>query len=182
RAGVRERPHNGQKPPQKSGREEPRGKAILDAAPLQFSLWCQREPRKVKTVAPAQAETRAMHDAAFAIDQVAPAVEWVTFIEGEEFLFYGRRRVPCAGDRIKQSECAAEFAVKYRTGQVVAALRTAAQKEAATHPLFGLVDRDVFPGYLRVQDEIPSGPQSAKPAPDDVRLHRPAPRIPDSRV
>ena len=60
--------------------------------------------------------------------------------------------------------------------------QTPAQKEAATHPLFGLVDRDVLPGYLCVEDEIASGRQSAKPASDDMRLHRPAPRIPNSRA
>ena len=74
RAVLRQRPHDRRIDQPEFGREEPRGKELLDAAPVQLRFWRQREPREVETVAPAQAETRAVHDAAVAIDEVAPGL------------------------------------------------------------------------------------------------------------
>ena len=54
--------------------------------------------------------------------------------EGEEFLSDGNRGLARGGDRLEQIERAAEFLVKDGAGQVVAALRTAAEKEPAAQP------------------------------------------------
>jgi hypothetical protein len=44
---------------------------------------------EVEAVAEAQAETRAVHDVAVAIDEARPVMERVARIEGEEFILDG---------------------------------------------------------------------------------------------
>ena len=82
----------------------------------------------MEAIAPAQPETRAMHDVAAAIDEARSVVERVAGVKGEEFFFDGNSGIACGRDGIKQVECAAEFAVKDGAGQVVAARRTAARR------------------------------------------------------
>lgn len=91
----------------------------------------QREPHQIEAVAAAQAETRAVHDAPVTIDKASPVIERVALIEVEELILDANSWIACRGDRRKKLECAAEFAVKDGTGQVVAAFCAAAQKEAA---------------------------------------------------
>ena len=79
--------------------------------------------------------------------------ERVLVIESEELLFDGNVGVGFGGDIREQVESAAEFLVKDRPRQVVAALRTAAEKEAAAQLFIRLVDRDVLAGYAGVPDE-----------------------------
>src|SRR5690348_12398923 len=116
-----------------------------------------------------------MHDAAVAIEDVRPVLVRLARVEGEEVLRRGDGGIACGGDRLEQIERAAEFLVEDRAGQVVAALRAAAEKEPAAQPLVRLVDRDVRPGHPRVPDEKRGRGQSAKPATDDVRFHRSPP-------
>src|SRR5262249_40855086 len=130
-------------------------------------------------VAHAQAEMRAVQDVAVAIDDVTPVTERVARIEGEEFVFDGDGRIACRGDSRKQVEGATEFRVKYGAArQDGAGFRAAAERERATHPLIRLVDRDVLASPPRVADAIRGRRQSAKPATDDMRLHRPPPWTP----
>src|SRR5215831_2923111 len=159
-----------------------RRKELLDAPSVQPRFGRQREPRQLEAVVPAQAEARAVHDVAVAVDEARPVVERVASTEGEEFFFDGNSWIACRRDRIKRVECAAELIVKDRTRQVVAALRTAAQKEPAPHPLIRLVDRDVLAGHSCVPDETCGRRESAKPAPDNVRLHLPPPEAPGKKV
>jgi hypothetical protein len=126
----------------------------------------------------AQAETRTMHDAAVAIEDVRPVMVRLAGIEREEFLGDGNRGIACGGNRPEQFKRAAEFLVEYRARQVVASLRTAAEKEPAAQLLVRLIDSDVLAGYPRVPDEKRARRQSAKSSTDDVRLRRPSPRTP----
>jgi hypothetical protein len=150
----------------------------LDAPSVQHRFGRQREPGEVKAVAQAQAEMRPVDDLAVAIDNVRPVMERIAFVEGEEFVFDGDRWIACGGDRREQVECTAKFRVKDGTAwQDVTGLRTATQRERATHLLVRLVDSNVLAGHPRIPDQIRSGRQSAKPATDDMRLHRSLPRI-----
>src|SRR5215831_12078172 len=159
-----------------------RGKEFLDPPPVQYRFGRQDEPHEVEAVAQAQAKTWAMDDVAIAIDDVRQVPERVARIEGEEFIFDGNSRIACGGDRRKQVECTTEFLVEDGTRHIVAGLRTAAQKQPATQPLFRLVDRDVLAGKPRVPDEISGRRQSAKPATDNMRFHRLVPWTPGWEV
>jgi hypothetical protein len=95
----------------------------------------------------------AVNDVQVAIDDVRFVVVPVPVIEGEELILDGNVWIGCGGDRREQVESAAEFLVEDGTGQVVAALRIAIQKEPAAQLLIRLVDRDVVPGHAGVSDE-----------------------------
>src|SRR5262245_12380664 len=112
-----------------------------------------------------------MHDVKVAIDDVRSVVERVLVIEGEELILDGNVGIGCGGDRSEQVESAAELLVKDGAGQVVAALRTAIQKEPAAQLLIGFVDRDVVAGHAGVPDEQRRGRETPKSASDDMRLH-----------
>jgi hypothetical protein len=116
-----------------------------------------------------------MYDAAIPIENVGPVMVPLARIKSEEVFRHGNGGVACRGDRLEQIERAAEFLVKDGAGQVVAALRAAAEKESTAQPLVGLVNRDIGPGHPGVADEKCSRRQSAKPATDDMRLHRSPP-------
>src|SRR5437016_975809 len=121
---------------------------------------------------------RAMHGAKIAIDDMRLVVERVLSVESEELISYGNLGVDFGGNRREQVESAAEFLVKDRAGQVVAALRTAAQKEPAAYPIIRLIDCDVLAGHVSVPDEKRGRRQSAEPAANDMRLHCLLPRPP----
>ena len=172
RAVLRQRPHDRRPEQPEFGGEEVGPEEFVDAPPVQHRLGRQREPHEIKPVAHAQAEMRAVHDAAVAVDDVRPVMEWVAFIEGEELVLDGNRRIACRGDGREQVERAAELRIKDGAGrQDVAGRRTAGQRERAAQPLTRLVDRDVLAGHPRVADEIRGGCQSAEAATDDMRLH-----------
>src|SRR5262245_20984154 len=118
-----------------------------------------------------------MHDAAVAIEDVRFVLVRLAGIEGEEVLGDGNGGIAGGGDQLEQVERAAEFLVEDGARQVVAALRTAAEKEPAAQQLVRLVDRDVDPGQAGVPDEKRGGRQSAEPATDDVRPHRLSPGL-----
>ena len=69
--------------------------------PSSIASGVSDEPREVEAVAQAQAEMRAVHDVAVAIDDVRPVMERVALIEGEEFVFDGNSRIACGGDRLR---------------------------------------------------------------------------------
>ena len=169
---LRQRPHERRPEQPEFGLKEPWGKELLDAPLVQPRFGRQREPREREAVPQAQAEPRAMHGAEVAIDDVRLVIERVLPIEGEELLFDGNFGVVFSGDRREQIESAAEFFVKDGAGQVVAALGAPVQKEPAAQVLIRLVDRDVMAGHPCVPDEQRRGRQSAKPAANDMRLHR----------
>src|SRR4029077_9128324 len=87
----------------------------------------------------------------------------------------GNSGIAGGGDRLEQFERAAKFLVEDGARQVVAARRAAAEKEPTAQQLFRFVDRDVRPGHPRVADRKRGRRQSAKPATDDMRLHRSPP-------
>src|SRR6516164_3767138 len=115
---------------------------------------------------------RSVHDLAHAVDDVRWVIERVLGVEGKELVLDRHRRIAGRGNVRQQGERAAELGVEHGAGEVVAALRVAAQEEAAAKPRFRLVDRDVRAGHARVPDEICGRGQSAEPTADDMRLHR----------
>ena len=152
-AMLRQRPHERRPQQPKFRVKELRGEVLLDAPPLPPSFGRQREPRERQAVAPTQTVTRPTHGAQIAIDDMCLVHERVLFIESEELLFDGNVGVGFGGNIREQVESAAEFLVEDRPGKVVAALRTAAQKEAAAQLFIRLVDRDVLARYAGVPDE-----------------------------
>ena len=78
---------------------------------------------------------RGVHDAAVAVDNVHAVAERVAFIEGEEVILDGNRRIAGRGDRREQVEGAAELRIKDGAGrQDVAGRRTAGHRERAAQP------------------------------------------------
>src|SRR5262249_16828138 len=128
-AMLRERPHDGRPEQPEFGLEESWRKELLDAPSIQHRLGSQHDPREGEAVPKIQTKPRATDDVKVGIDYVRPVVEGVLVIESEELIFDGNVWISCAGDRREQLESAAEFLVKDRAGQVVAALRTAIQEE-----------------------------------------------------
>ena len=114
---------------------------------------------------------RAMHDFQIAVDDMRFVVERVVIVEREELILDGNLRIVCGGNGREQVEGAAEFLVEDRAGQVVAARRTAGEKEPAAQLPVRFVDRDVLTGRVSVPDKICRRRQSAKPAANDMRLH-----------
>jgi hypothetical protein len=95
------------------GREKSLRKELLDAPPFQHRFRRQQNPREAEAVAQTQAETRAMHDAAIAIEDVRLVVVRLVPIEGEELVRDGNRGIACRGDRLEQLEGTAIFLVEY---------------------------------------------------------------------
>jgi hypothetical protein len=62
--------------------EKNRGEKLLDAPSVQHRFGRQHDPREAEAVTEAQPETRTMHDAAVAIEDVRPVVVWLARIEG----------------------------------------------------------------------------------------------------
>ena len=62
------------------------GEELLDAPPVHVVFGREREPREGEAVAEAQAETRALHGAEIAIDDVRLVDEWVLGVESEELV------------------------------------------------------------------------------------------------
>src|SRR5690348_11446541 len=94
-----------------------------------------------------------MNDAAVAIEDVRLVMVRLACIEGEEFVRDGNSGIACGGNRLEQFECATEFLVEHRAGQVVTAVRAAAEKEPTAQQLVRLIDRDVLAGHPCVPDE-----------------------------
>ena len=118
RAVLGQRPHDGRPEEPELGREKSPRKEFDDAPPVQHRFGRQQNPRKAEAVTQAQAETRAMHDAAVAIENVRPVTVRLASIEREEFLRDGNRWIACGGDPLEQFEGAAKFLVDTEPGRL----------------------------------------------------------------
>jgi hypothetical protein len=58
----------------------------------------------MEAVTQAQAETRAVHDVAVAIDEARQVEERVALVEGEEFILDRNGRIACGGDSPSRSK------------------------------------------------------------------------------